>query len=213
MVLGTWFLPAPPPPEPDPACLISRFELLDFLACGDHVGMLVGVFQPQRVEIAAQLLEAALHPGSAQRPPVTITCGARSTLSICGTEAISLRSESRLVDRVFECVLGLDHRVARLVEPAVGCRSRRPAHPGARSETTSGILPRQFCPALLGGAQLIAVGGDLVVEKALRAVHLGAAAACRLLGEDRQQRLHHVFGRLRIFVAIADGHQVGGDRA
>jgi hypothetical protein len=73
-------------------------------------------------------------------------------------------------------------------------------------------LLRQFRPALLGGAQLIAVGGNLVVEKALRAVHLGAAAARRLLGKDRQQRLDHVFGGLRVFAAIADGHQVGGDR-
>ena len=115
-----------------------------------------------------------------------------------------------LGDGIGEIVPGLDHRGAGLIEPGVGVsRAGRGVRRAVRNDVR--ILPGQIRPALFGGAQLIAIGGDLLVEKVLRAVHLVAAAAGGFFGEDRQQRLHHVLGHLRIAIPVGDGHQVRGD--
>jgi len=60
MVLGDLVLADAARPRARPGVFDFALELPDFLACGDHVGVLVGIFQAQRIEIAAQLLQAAL---------------------------------------------------------------------------------------------------------------------------------------------------------
>ena len=64
----------------------------------------------------------------------------------------------------------------------------------------------------LGRAQLLLIGGDLVLEEALRILHVDAVRPGGAFHENRQQGLHHVMRQLGALVAVGDGEQVSGLR-
>ena len=125
-------------------------KLPDCLACGDHIGMLVSVFQPKRIEIAAHLFEACLI-----RAESTAAGDDHLRRTI---DAQHLRHRGDLLTQgvpsgrgIIEIALGPCHRGARLIEPIVAVtrgvkRIRGPVGNDVR------ILPSHFRSPCLGGA-------------------------------------------------------------
>ena len=74
------------------------------------------------------------------------------------------------------------------------------------------ILEAEVGTALLGCPQLLLVGRDLVLEEALRILHVGAVRSRGAFDEDRQQCLHHVVRQLWARAAVGDGEEVPGLR-
>ena len=112
----------------------------------------------------------------------------------------------------------LDHRV---LQPAVdiphvvagGFRRRRVRPVGIQVRRQDiEIFGAEVGATPLGRPQLLLVGGDLVLEEALRILHVDAVRACGALDENRQQGLHHVMRQLGARVAVGDGEQVPGLR-
>ncbi len=171
--------------------------------------MVLRVLQQQRVEAPAQLLQALV-----DRPqPSGIDDHLRRPL-----DAEHRRNRRELLlqcvalgRRICQLELETHDRAAGLIEPA-DALVPLPRGIGRPVGDDVGVLLCEVGPPFLGGAQLIAIGGYLGVQKTLRAVHLGPAASGGLLGKDRQQRLDDVLCHYRIGIAIGQGQQVQRDR-
>ena len=170
----------------------------DQVAGGDHLGMLLGVAQPQLGQpglgLGELLVSSAAEPG---RHGVS-----ESSASVAGMVDISRRIMSRLVSTSFSWPSSAS---------VLSARGLQPRHAGIRGQQVD-VLGAELGPPRLGLAQLPLVLGDLLLQERPAVLHVGAVGADLALDEDRQDALHHVVGQLGCGVAVGDGEQVAGLR-
>mmetsp|Transcript_20914 Transcript_20914/g.80462 ORF Transcript_20914/g.80462 Transcript_20914/m.80462 type:complete len:552 (-) Transcript_20914:203-1858(-) len=182
--------------------LALLFEVLDELARGDDVGVLVGVALQERVEVAAVLGEAGIELGRAHLGIGFLHQALLGRLS-AATRLFSLELRLRSISRVQR--LAVFQARAFQLAAQLGDMSGRIL---AIARHVGEVLQSEFLQPRLGFFQLGLVCLDLLVQKRRRGRGVLSRASQAGLDEDRHQRLNHAFGGFRIVVSITQDVEV-----